>query len=185
MPDVESHFLGNLVSILLESCCTSLDYDEKIFQYPLHACEFEDYMLTVSWRAKNLTYVPKFADTIASQLHHSNTFGNSEFDIKQRFKIKRTLTFQFQPTMVQTQLTDHKISTLESYSQISVTNISTLNSINQQSWNQNLGILFLFSTTSYIFKYNLYCNNMVIFLTYFIYFLNKLLLLNIFIVNLK
>lgn len=153
-PDTESHFLGNLVSILLESCSTSSDYDEKIFQYPLYACEFEDYKLTVSWRAKHLTTIPKFADTIASQLQHSNTFGNSEFDIKQRFKLKRTLTFQFEPTMVQTQLTDHKISTFESYSQISETNISTLNSINQQSWNQNLGILFLFLTTLWIFMYN-------------------------------
>lgn len=144
-PDIESHFLGNLVSILLESCCTSLDYDEKIFQYPLHNCEFEDYKLTVSWRTNHLTTVPIFADTINSQLYRSNTFGNSESaDIKKRFQMKRTLTFQFEPTMIQTQLTDHKISILESCSQISVndTNKSTLYNINQSSWNKNLGIIF-------------------------------------------
>lgn len=144
-PDIESQFLGNLVSIFLESCCTTLDYEQKIFQYPLHACEFEEYKLSVSWRAKNIASVPKYADTIASQLHRPNTLGFSEFDVKKRFQTKKTLTFQFQPTIVQTQLTDHNISTLVSYSEISM---NETNSINQQSWKQNAGIFlicFLFS----------------------------------------
>lgn len=144
-PDIESQFLGNLVSIFLESCCTTLDYEQKIFQYPLHACEFEEYKLSVSWRAKNIASVPKYADTIASQLHRPNTLGFSEFDVKKRFQTKKTLTFQFQPTIVQTQLTDLNISTLVSYSEISM---NETNSINQQSWKQNAGIFlicFLFS----------------------------------------
>ncbi|XP_029343352.1 DNA-dependent protein kinase catalytic subunit isoform X2 [Acyrthosiphon pisum] len=137
LPDIESHFLGNFVSILLESCCTSLDYEQKIFQYPLHACEFEDYNLTASWRAKNMSTFPKYADTIVGQLNRSNTLGNSESNIQQKFQLKNTMTLQFQPTIVQTQLTDN-ISTLESYSQMSLNeiNISTLN-VNQQNWNQN------------------------------------------------
>lgn len=143
-PDVESHFLGNFVSILLESCCTSPYYEQKIFQYPLHACEFEDYNLTASWRAKNMSTFPKYADTIVGQLNRSNTLGNSESNIQQKFQLKNTMTLQFQPTMVQTQLTDN-ISTLESYSQMSLNeiNIFTLD-INQQSWNQNFGIFFYF-----------------------------------------
>ncbi|CAH1737387.1 unnamed protein product [Aphis gossypii] len=137
-PNTESHFLGNFVSILLESCCTALDYDQKIFQYPLHACEFEDYNLTASWRAKHTSNFPKFADTIVSQLNHSNTLGKFESNIKEKFQIKNTMTLQFQPTIIQTQLNDN-ISILESYSQMSSDelNISTLD-INQQSWNQNL-----------------------------------------------
>lgn len=146
--DINSHFLENLVSILLESCTTSLDYHQKIFQYPLHACEFEDYKLTVSWRAKHLATVPKYADTIASQLNHSNSSIYSESDIKQRFQIKRTLAFQFQPTIVQNQFSDHKVSTFESNSQISANEANmmfTLNSINQQNWYQNSGIYFVFT----------------------------------------
>lgn len=144
-PDIESHFLGNLVSILLESCCTAVDFDQKIFQHPLHTCEFEDYKLTVSWRAKNLATVPKYADTIASQLYRSNTLGYYESDIHQRFQIKKTLSFQFEPTLVQTQLTNN-ISAFESYSQNSMNkvNISTLSSINESNWNQNIGHYFLF-----------------------------------------
>lgn len=62
LPDIESQFLGNLISLLLESCCTALDYDQNIFQYPLHNCEFEDYKLTLSWRAKNVATIPKYAN---------------------------------------------------------------------------------------------------------------------------
>lgn len=139
-PDIESHFLGNLVSILLESCCTAVDFDQKIFQYPLHACEFEDYKLTVSWRAKNLATIPKYADTITSQLHQSNTLGYYESDIHQRFQMKKTLSFQFEPTLMQTQSTNN-ISAFESYSQKSLNKvtISTMNSVNEPNWNQNLG----------------------------------------------
>lgn len=142
-PNIESHFLGNFVSILLESCCTALDYDQKIFQYPLHACEFEDYNLTASWRAKHTSNFPKFADTIVSQLNHSNTLGKFESNIKEKFLIKNTMTLQFQPTIIQTQL-NNNISILESYSQMSSDelNMSTLG-INQQSWNQNLGNFFI------------------------------------------
>ncbi|XP_060849991.1 DNA-dependent protein kinase catalytic subunit-like isoform X3 [Rhopalosiphum padi] len=136
-PNIESHFLGNFVSILLESCCTALDFDQKIFQYPLHACEFEDYNLTASWRAKHTSTFPKFADTIVSQLNHSNMLGNFESNTKEKFLIKNTMTLQFQPTIIQSQLTDN-ISTLESYSQMSSdeVNISTLG-VNQQSWTQH------------------------------------------------
>lgn len=143
-PDIEPQFLGNLVSIFLESCCTTLDYNQKIFQYPLHACEFEEYKLSVSWRAKNIASVPKYADTIASQLHRTNILGFSEFDVKKRLQTKKTLTFQFQPTIVQTQLTDHNISTLMSYSEIIM---NDTNSIGQQSWKLSTGIFlnrFLF-----------------------------------------
>jgi len=142
-PDTESHFLGNFVSILLESCSTSLDYNQKIFQYPLHACEFEDYNLTASWRAKHMSTFPKYADTIVGQLNRSNTFRNSESNIMQKFQLKNTMTLQFQPTIVQTQLTEN-ISTLKSYSQISLNeiNISTLD-VNQQNWNQNSGISYI------------------------------------------
>jgi len=145
-PDIESHFLGNFVSILLESCCTSLDYDQKIFQYPLHACEFKDYNLTASWRAKNTSTFPKYADTIIGQLNRSNEFGDSEPNIMQKFQLKNTMTLQFQPTIVQTQLTDN-ISTLKSYSQMSLNeiNISTLD-VNQQNWNHNSGIFFINSS---------------------------------------
>ncbi|XP_025192516.1 DNA-dependent protein kinase catalytic subunit-like [Melanaphis sacchari] len=126
-PDIESHFLGNFVSILLESCCTALDYNQNIFQYPLHACKFEDYNLTTTWRAKHTSTFPKFADTIVSQLNRSNTLGNSESNIKEKFQIKNTMTLQFQPTIIQTQLTD-SISILKSYSQMpsDEINISTL-----------------------------------------------------------
>lgn len=143
-PDIESHFLGNFVSILLESCCTSPDYNQKIFQYPLHACEFEDYNLTASWRAKHLSTFPKYADTIISQLNRSNTLGNSEPSIKQTFQLKNTITLQFPPTVLQTQLTNN-ISTLDSYSPMSLDeiNVSTLD-VSQQIWNQNLGIFFYF-----------------------------------------
>lgn len=145
-PDIESHFLGNFVSILLESCCTALDYDQKIFQYPLHACEYEDFNLTASLCTKHTSTLPKYADTIVGQLNRSNTLGHSESNTKQRFQIKNTMTLQFQPTIVQTQLTD-SILTLESYSQMSLNeiNISTLD-VNQQSWNQNFGIyIFILS----------------------------------------
>lgn len=141
-PNIESHFLGNFVSILLESCCTALDFDQKIFQYPLHACEFEDYNLTASWRAKHTSTFPKFADTIVSQLNHSNMLGNFESNTKEKFLIKNTMTLQFQPTIIQSQLTDN-ISTLESYSQMSSdeVNNSTLG-VNQQSWTQHFGKKF-------------------------------------------
>lgn len=141
-PDIDSHFLGNLVSILLESCCTTLDYDQKIFQYPLHACKFDEYKLTVSWRTKNISTTPKYADTILSQLNQSNIPGYSEFDILQRNQIKRTLTLQFQSTIAQTQLMCQNISILESSSHMSINevNMSSLNSVNQQIFNQNSGI---------------------------------------------
>jgi len=143
-PDIESHFLGNFVSILLESCCTSLDYNQKIFHYPLHACKFEDYNLTASWRARHMSSFPKYADTIVGQLNRSNTLENSESYIKQTFQLKNTITLQFPPTILQSQLTDNN-STLESYSPMSLnkTNISTMD-VNQQSWNQNLGIFLYF-----------------------------------------
>lgn len=139
-PEVESQFLGNLISILLESCCTALDYDQNIFQYPLHDCEFEDYKLTVSWRAKNVATIPKYADTIASQLYHSNMFEYTEPGIKQRFQTKRTLSFQFSPTVIQTQLTNN-ISTPESYLKLSINEGNTsLNSGNHQVWDHYSGI---------------------------------------------
>lgn len=142
-PDIESQFLGNLVSILLESCYSDLDYNQKIFQHPLHDCQFEDFNLISSWRAKNISNVPKYADTIASQLNYLNTLKYTENCIKQRFQIKKTMTLQFQPTMLQTQLDDN-ISTLEFNSQISIneTNMSIINCINQQCSRENSGILF-------------------------------------------
>lgn len=145
-PGIESQFLGNLVSILLESCCTDLDYDQKIFQHPLHDCKFEEFNLTVSWREKNVSNVPKYADTIASQLNNLNTLGLFENNFKQRFQIKRTLTIQFQPTVLQTQLSDHNNSTLEFNSEMSInqTNKFILNSMIQQNSQANLGILLIF-----------------------------------------
>lgn len=87
---------------------------------------------------------PKYADTIVGQLNRSNTLENSESYIKQTFQLKNTITLQFPPTILQSQLTDNN-STLESYSPMSLnkTNISTMD-VNQQSWNQNLGIFLYF-----------------------------------------
>lgn len=147
MPDIESHFLGNLVSILLESCCTAIDYNHKIFPHPLHACEFEDYKLTASWRSKHGATLPPYADTIANQLNRSSTLGCSKTDFEKRFQVKRTMTLQFHPSIVQTQIFDNNISTTGSSfgSLTRKLNISTLNSFNQHNWNQNLGsYLFLF-----------------------------------------
>lgn len=53
---------------------------------------------------------------------------------------------QLQRTLIQSQITDHNISTIEPYSNLLMneTNIFTLNPLNQHSKNQNSGIIHLF-----------------------------------------
>lgn len=67
-------------------------------------------------------------------------FEYAKSEIKQGFHTKRTLSLQFSPTVVQTQLTN-STSTPESYLLLSTNEANTsLNSSNHTIWDQNSGI---------------------------------------------
>ncbi|XP_050441863.1 DNA-dependent protein kinase catalytic subunit-like isoform X2 [Adelges cooleyi] len=127
LPNTESNFLGNLVSILLESCCTASDYEQNIFQHPLHVCKFENYKFIASWRAQHLSSVPIYADTIASQINQSNTHEYSTSVHGTMFQIKRTMTFQFEPTEYEFSSNNMSVQDLCSSSTLNSTDSSTNN----------------------------------------------------------
>ncbi|XP_047004978.1 DNA-dependent protein kinase catalytic subunit-like [Schistocerca americana] len=69
--ETEVQFLGYALQVLLEACTTSPDYNRNIYLKPLEECHFEEYPISVSWRAQNISLVPLFAETLASQANES------------------------------------------------------------------------------------------------------------------
>ncbi|XP_008199943.2 DNA-dependent protein kinase catalytic subunit [Tribolium castaneum] len=88
----ENDFLGNCCYFLLERLKFADDYSKLLFEHPLEDCNFEDYYLETNWRARYLSVVPLFAETVRSFSMSLQTFDS---------KLRQTQTsLEFAPTQV-------------------------------------------------------------------------------------
>ncbi|XP_054282242.1 DNA-dependent protein kinase catalytic subunit-like isoform X2 [Macrosteles quadrilineatus] len=83
-PSCEAAFLTISTTLLLDLCGQTDEYNRTIFDQPLSACKFE-YNVSGSFRTQHATFVPMFANTLASQI---NSLSLGSFEIN--FQIRAT-----------------------------------------------------------------------------------------------
>lgn len=66
-PSTEQDYLGYSTYMLLDVLKNYEGFNQKLFEYPLHNCTFEEYKLYGHWRAQHASVAPLFADTLRSQ----------------------------------------------------------------------------------------------------------------------
>ncbi|XP_044259527.1 DNA-dependent protein kinase catalytic subunit-like [Tribolium madens] len=79
----ESDFLGNCCYYLIERLKIADEYNKMLFEHPLEDCNFEDYYLETNWRARHLSVVPLFAETVRSLSGSLQTFDPNTTKLRQ------------------------------------------------------------------------------------------------------
>jgi DNA-dependent protein kinase catalytic subunit len=74
----ENDFLGYSSYLLLDIIKTTEQYNSLLFEHPLEDCDFENYDLQTNWRARHLSVVPLFAETVRSSSQHFSVFSETD-----------------------------------------------------------------------------------------------------------
>lgn len=83
-PSIEQDYLGYSTYMLIDVFKDHEGFNQKLFEFPLHDCTFEEYKLYGHWRAQHASVVPLFADTLRSQntqSEHSTTHHNININV--------------------------------------------------------------------------------------------------------
>lgn len=81
IPSTEQEYLSYCTYMLLDVLKNNEDFKQKLFEYPLYNCTFEEYKLYGHWRAQHASVIPLFADTLRSQNIQSDHFSNVNLDV--------------------------------------------------------------------------------------------------------
>lgn len=122
-PNIEEHFISYSTYLIINLITTMEEYSEKLFDFTLYDCTFEEYNLNTNWRMQHISTAPLFVDSLRSQQADA---GSIAFNVLR----DSVANLEFEPTQFDNNYFKPKPTQFSNYTSSLMFNMNSTNASN-------------------------------------------------------